>query len=109
MTDPNEIIFGYGVPLLTNASIPEKQARSFLGGLRKHHGDQAVIDKLRECIREKPVQPLEWLAAALPPPNSSSGKQRRTIHEQRSATIAALTGQSGSADDILEGQLRVVG
>lgn len=34
---------------------------------------------------------------------------RRSIHDQRSATIAALTGQSGSSDDILEGQLRVVG
>lgn len=34
---------------------------------------------------------------------------RRSIHDQRSATIAALTGQSGGSDDILEGQLRVVG
>lgn len=67
VTDPNEIIFGYGVPLLTNAGTAEKQARSFLGGLRKAHGDQALIDKLRECLREKPLQPLEWLAAALPP------------------------------------------
>lgn len=67
ITDPNEIIFGYGVPLLTNAGTAEKQARSFLGGLRKAHGDQALIDKLRECLKEKPLQPLEWLAAALPP------------------------------------------
>lgn len=67
ITDPNEIIFGYGVPLLTNAGTAEKQARSFLGGLRKAHGDKALIDKLRECLREKPLQPLEWLAAALPP------------------------------------------
>lgn len=67
VTDPDEIIFGYGVPLLTNAGNAEKQARSFLGGLRKQHGDQLVIDKLRECLRAKPLQPLEWLAAALPP------------------------------------------
>lgn len=33
---------------------------------------------------------------------------RRSIHDQRSATIAALTGQAGDAD-ILEGELRVVG
>ena len=67
ITDPDEIIFGYGVPMLTNAGTAEKQARSFLGGLRKHHGDAALINKLRECARAKPLQPLEWLAAALPP------------------------------------------
>lgn len=64
---PDEIIFGYGVPLLTNAGTPEPKARSFLGGLRKAHGDEAVVNTLRDCIRAKPLQPLEWLAAALPP------------------------------------------
>ena len=67
LTDPDEIIFGYGVPLLTTAGTQEKQARSFLGGLRKQHGDTVLIDKLRECIKSKPLQPLEWLAAAMPP------------------------------------------
>jgi len=65
--DPAEVIFGYGVPLLVNAGTPDRNARSFLGGLRKTHGDKAVVDALRECLRAKPLQPLEWLAAALPP------------------------------------------
>lgn len=64
---PDEIIFGYGVPLLVNAGSADKAARSFLGGLRKGHGDQAVVDALRDCLRAKPLQPLEWLAAVLPP------------------------------------------
>ena len=64
---PDEIIFGYGVPLLTNAGTADKQARSFLGGLRKAHGDEALVNVLRECLKAKPLQPLEWLAAALPP------------------------------------------
>lgn len=64
---PDEIIFGYGVPLLTSAGTVEAKARSFLGGLRKAHGDEALVNTLRECIRAKPLQPLEWLAAALPP------------------------------------------
>lgn len=64
---PDEIIFGYGLSLLTNAGTAEKQARSFLGGLRKGHGDAALIDSLRECAKARPLQPLEWLAAALPP------------------------------------------
>lgn len=64
---PDEIIFGYGLALLTNAGTAEKQARSFLGGLRKGHGDETLIDTLRNCAKAKPLQPLEWLAAALPP------------------------------------------
>lgn len=68
LTDPDEIIFGFGVPLLVNAGNSDKHSRSFLGGLRKVHGDSKLIDKLRECARAKPLQPLEWLAAALPPP-----------------------------------------
>lgn len=72
VTDPDEIIFGYGVPLLTNAGSTDKHARSFLGGLRKQHGDAALIDKLRDCIKAKPLQPVEWLAAALPPKSRAS-------------------------------------
>lgn len=72
---PDEIIFTYGIPLLTNAGTADKQARSFLGGLRKQHGDKVVIDSLRECIKAKPLQPLEWLAAAMPPKGVVSGKK----------------------------------
>lgn len=78
LTDPEEIIFGYGVPLLTNGGTPEKQARAFLGKLRNTHGDPAVVDKLRECIKAKPVQPLTWLAAALPPGGTTASPQKRT-------------------------------
>jgi uncharacterized protein YdaU (DUF1376 family) len=63
----DEIIFGYGVPFLINAGTPEKSARSFLGSLRKVHGDETVVNTLRDCMKAKPLQPLEWLAKALPP------------------------------------------
>ena len=63
----DEIIFGYGVPLLINAGTLEKNARSFLGSLRKVHGDETLVNTLRDCIKAKPIQPLEWLAKALPP------------------------------------------
>ncbi|MDO8251425.1 MAG: DUF1376 domain-containing protein [Rhodoferax sp.] len=74
ITDPNEIIFGYGLALLTNAGTAEKQARSFLGLQRKLHGDESLIDKLRECAKAKPLQPLEWLAAAMVPPGKAPAK-----------------------------------
>lgn len=63
----DEIIFGYGVPFLINSGTPEKSARSFLGSLRKVHGDETVVNTLRDCMKAKPLQPLEWLAKALPP------------------------------------------
>jgi hypothetical protein len=67
LTDPKEIIFGFGLALLVNAGTPEKQARSFLGGRVKEHGETSVVDALRDCAKAKPLQPLEWLAAAMPP------------------------------------------
>jgi hypothetical protein len=87
ITDPDTIIFGYGVPLLTAAGSEDKHARSFLGGLRKHHGDAALIDKLRECIKAKPLQPLEWLAAALPP-DKAIVDRKPAWHESRSGIVA---------------------
>jgi uncharacterized protein YdaU (DUF1376 family) len=83
---PDEIIFGYGLPLLTNAGTADKQARSFLGGLRKSHGDDALIDALRDCIRTKPLQPLEWLAKVLPP----TGRQRMNKQEALEASNRAV-------------------
>ena len=88
----DEIIFGYGVPLLTGAGIDEKHARSFLGGLRKSHGDDALVDALRACLKAKPLQPLEWLAAVLPPLGKS--KQKKSYAEQQRDRIAELTGKS---------------
>lgn len=84
LTDPDEIILGYGLPMLTAAGNADKHARSFLGGLRKEHGDEAVIDKLRECAKTRPLQPLEWLAAALPPktkPGKHTGFDQKNYRE----------------------------
>jgi hypothetical protein len=88
ITDPEEIIFVYGLSLLVNAGTSEKQARSFLGGLRKHHGDSALIDKLRECAKAKVLQPLEWLAAALPPGGATAKPNSQEALEVRNRKVA---------------------
>ena len=88
ITDPDEIIFSYGLGLLTNAGTAEKQARSFLGGLRKHHGDEALINALRGCARAKPLQPLEWLAAALPPDSITPKLNRQEALEAKNMEVA---------------------
>lgn len=84
----DEIIFGYGVPILVNAGSTDKAARSFLGGVRRHHGDPAVIDALRECIRAKPLQPLEWLASALPPRGAKKAENKQEAIEARNRGVA---------------------
>ena len=92
---PEEIIFGYGVTLLTNAGTAEKQARSFLGGLRKGHGDAALIDALRECAKARVMQPLEWLAAALPPGSIAAKPNRQEAIEQRNREAADRWAEQG--------------
>ena len=84
---PDEIIFGYGVPLLTGAGVADKQARSFLGGLRKSHGDDALVDALRDCIKAKPLQPLEWLAKALPPIGAPPKRNKQEALEDRNRAL----------------------
>lgn len=84
----DEIIFGYGVPLLTNAGTADKQARSFLGGLRKSHGDDELVNALRDCIREKPLQPLEWLAKRLPPKGAPPKMNKQEALEASNRAIA---------------------
>jgi hypothetical protein len=91
---PEEIIFGYGVPLLSSAGSTEKAARSFLGGLRKSHGDDAVVNALRDCIRAKPLQPLEWMAKALPP-DGIGGKQT-ALERRNAAVVQKLMGESNA-------------
>ncbi|GHC72782.1 hypothetical protein GCM10007320_08890 [Pseudorhodoferax aquiterrae] len=93
---PDEIIFGYGLSMLVNAGTPDKNARSFLGGLRKAHGDAALIDKLRECAKTKALQPLEWLAAALPPAGMKAAPNKQEALEQRNRTVADAWAAEGA-------------
>jgi uncharacterized protein YdaU (DUF1376 family) len=91
----DEIIFGYGIPLLTNAGTPDKQARSFLGGLRKSHGDESVVNALRDCIRAKPLQPLEWMAKALPPAGRQKLNKQEALEASNRAVVERLLKKEG--------------
>lgn len=86
---PTEIAYSYGLPILTTAGTPEKQARSFLGGLLKQDPDK-LVDVLRECIRAKPIQPLEWIAKAMPPNGADSSKKlnKQEALEARNRAVA---------------------
>lgn len=103
-----EVIFGYGVPLLVNAGTADKQARSFLGKLRKAHGDDTVVNTLRQCIRAKPLQPLEWMAKALPPAVQAAPEEveRKRRQAENDKALAMLNGHNG--EEVFDGTARVL-
>lgn len=72
--DLAEVIFGRGVPLLMAAEVPEKNARSMLGLMRKTHGDEALVDALQRCADEKALEPVAFLQGCLKTPKKSAGK-----------------------------------
>lgn len=89
---PTEIAFSYGLPLLTTAGTPERQARSFLGRLLQQD-ENKLVAVLRECIKAKPVQPLEWIAKAMLPEATgvSETKYQRAQREKMERDFPNLT------------------
>lgn len=66
--EPIDVIFGLGIPLLVQANVPEKNARSFLGLQRRLAKDDAkVADAIRACIETKALQPIEFIAGCIKP------------------------------------------
>lgn len=93
-----ENIFAYGIPLLVNAGVKESHARSFFGKLIKDHGDAAVANILRDCFRVKPIQPLEWLMAAL------NGATRPQMNKQEALEASNLEIARKAAERFLNEQ-----
>lgn len=93
---PADVIFGLGIPLLTAASVAEKNARSMLGLMRKTHGDDALIAALRRCAQEQPLQPVAWLQAALKA-HTPNGKATK-----REAEVAKWLGPLAKQSEIID-------
>lgn len=66
-----EVVFASGVAMLTAAGITDKNARSFLAGQCKEHGEASVRAALDRCAREQPIQPVPWLQATLKASNGA--------------------------------------
>jgi uncharacterized protein YdaU (DUF1376 family) len=72
--EPVDLIFGLGLPALLAASVPEKNARTMLGLMRKTHGDDAVVAAVQRMAEERPLEPVAWLQSKLksgPPKNKA--------------------------------------
>ena len=70
---PGDAIFQIAVPWLVERGMPDRSARSLLGGARKQLGDDGAWDLAYECMEAKPMEPAAWLAAAL---NARIGRKR---------------------------------
>lgn len=78
--DPAEVIFAVGVPLLIQAGVPEKNARSFLGHMRKkaegRGGDAAVVDAINRCMEQRALQPVEFIQGCFKDRKQAEADQR---------------------------------
>lgn len=63
--DPVKELFDLGVAILVEAGVDERQARSFVGKLRKTKTDAEVMQALLECRAKAISEPIEWLTKRL--------------------------------------------
>lgn len=80
-SDPIEVIFQIGLPILTSAGLSEKGARSLLGKLRKDHGPLEVAAAVRRMAAERPAEPAAWITAALGKPAQRMQAQAKSAAE----------------------------
>jgi len=92
-SDPDPI-FGVCLDFLKAKQVPERNARSFLGMLRKQRGDDAVFAAVEAARREDVTDPIPWLTKALQA-RGANGKAR---------SHARLAGQDYSAGVDSEGR-----
>lgn len=61
-------LFDRAVAFLGRHGAAEKQARSFVGKLRKDHPDADIFDAFTACGKAGAIDPIPWLTARLTPP-----------------------------------------
>ena len=59
------VIWDVGVSLLVGAGVTERSARSFLGGLIKEFGEEAVADAVAKASLKRPADPRQFLVGLL--------------------------------------------
>lgn len=74
-------IWSQGVPFLIAAGVTEVRARSMLGGLIKSHGAARVWSALQGAIKERPIEPVSWLQAAILKVPGVAAQARKTSHQ----------------------------
>ena len=61
-------VFDRAVAYLGRHGTPERQARTFVGRLRKDHSDSEIFEAFMAASKEGAVDPIPWIVARLVPP-----------------------------------------
>lgn len=80
-------LWAASVSLLVASNVPEKQCRSFVGGLVKQYGNQIVVEAVRAAVVERPADAVAFLKAACMARKQEGGKSLIPWH----ATDAGVT------------------
>lgn len=79
---PADTIFAVGLPMLQQANVPDRNARTFLGHLRKiakgRGGDAAVVQALNRCATAQALDPVTFLQACFKAPGEGADLQGLT-------------------------------
>ncbi len=67
--DPAKAVWDAGVKILGASGVSDRQARSFVGKLRKDHPgqDSQILSAIMDCGRAGAVDPIPWITARLRP------------------------------------------
>jgi hypothetical protein len=60
-----DAIYHVAVPWLVERGVPDKNARSLLGGAIKQLGDDGAWLLAQECIAAAPLEPAAWIAGSI--------------------------------------------
>lgn len=103
-------LFSRGLDILKARGVEEKNARSFVGLMRKRVGDVKAMELLLMADDQDISNPLAWLTRALEP--RKEGHRGKTRTEQLAETGRALTGRTQSPGDFfgvtVEGNREIV-
>lgn len=97
-------IFGTGLDFLKRKGVPEKQARSFLGLLRKELADDLTVSALlAEADRIDASQPVEWLRAAAKARKNQRGppNQQRPLSKSAEAFLRLENRKNGNGSGVV--------
>ncbi len=91
---PVDTIFAVGLPMLQQANVPERNARTFLGHLRKiakdKGGDIAVVRAIERCAMQQALDPITFLQACFTTQVPVDAEQARQQENARTTAEAAL-------------------
>jgi hypothetical protein len=95
-----EAIYHVGVPWLVERGVPDKNARSLMGGAMKQLGEDGAWLLAQQFMHEQPLEPAAWIAAAINAhmkPGAKAGRpNKQEALEARNRAVAERLAQEES-------------